>query len=61
MPGPQEAKNINSYLEPLTEQIMEFWSGKQLNIYGSSTKRLVRCALLAVCCDLPAEEKYVVF
>jgi hypothetical protein len=57
MPGPHEAKNINSYLEPLTEQLMEFWSGKHLNVHGSSTKRLVRCALLAVCCDLPAGRK----
>ena len=36
---------------------MEFWSGKHLNIYGSSTKRLVGHALLAVCCDLPAGRK----
>ena len=57
MPGPHEAKNINSYLEPLTEQLIEFWGGKHLNIYGSSTKKLVRCALLSVCCDLPAGRK----
>ena len=57
MPGPQEAKSINSYLEPLTEQLIEFWSGKHLSVYGSSVRKLVRCALLGVCCDLPAGRK----
>ena len=57
MPGPKEAKNINSYLEPLVEELFEFWVGKHLNTHGSSLKKLVKCALLGVACDLPAGRK----
>ena len=58
LPGPHEpSRNINSFLEPLVTELLEFWSGKELCVYGTGTKQKVRCALLCVSCDLPAGRK----
>lgn len=54
LPGPSEPSNINSYLEPLVNELNELWQGKELNVSGT---RLVRCALLCASCDLPAGRK----
>ena len=60
LPGPSEPKkNINSYLEPLVEELEDFWAGVKLNILSDSTvsQCLIRCALLCIACDLPAGRK----
>ncbi len=57
LPGPSEATNLNGFLKPLVNELNEFWEGILLNIYGSSTKELIRCALLCASCDLPAGRK----
>lgn len=57
LPGPCEPKgNINSYLEPLIEELQDFWTGVKLNVNSgpSVSQTIVRCALMCVACDLPA-------
>lgn len=46
LPGPSEPTNI---IKPL---VNEFWYGKELSIYGTSSKKVVRCALLCASYDV---------
>lgn len=59
IPGPSEPKgNINSFLEPFVNELLDFWDGvkiRNLKIKGSMIK--IRVALLALCCDIPAARK----
>ena len=59
--GPSEPKrNINSYLEPLVEELQDFWVGVKLDTNSSGStlsQTVVRCALLCVACDLPVGRK----
>lgn len=58
MPGPREpSKTMNSFIEPLIEELKEFWQGKNMKVHGFSSEKLVRCALLSAACDLPAGRK----
>lgn len=58
IPGPHEPKhNINSYIKPLVDELLSFWGGINLTIHSFSDKKLVKCALLCVACDLPAGRK----
>ena len=57
IPGPQEPKHdINSYLELMVDELLELWNGVEIDIRNVG-KRIVRCALLCVACDLPAGRK----
>ena len=57
LPGPHEPKlTVNTYLEPLIDDLMQFWEGVPLYIHGVGHK-MVRCALLCVACDSPAARK----
>lgn len=56
IPGPHEPKlNINSFLMPLVEELLQFWNGIQLSICGKDV--LVKAGVLCVACDLPAGRK----
>ena len=60
IPGPREPQlTVNSYLNPLVKDLLEFWEGKQLRVnVGSHTEmKLVRCAVICCSCDLPAGRK----
>lgn len=58
IPGPSEPKHdINSFLDPLVDELLNFWSGVQLDVAGHECKKKVRCALLCVACDIPAGRK----
>lgn len=57
LPGPSEPTNLNGYLEPLVNELNEFWHGKVLKIYNVPDMKVVRCALLCASCDLPAGRK----
>ena len=60
IPGPSEpSHDINSFLEPLVSELLNFWVGMKLNVCTSSgiTEEVVRCALLCISCDLPAGRK----
>ena len=60
IPGPSEPKeNINSFLKPLVNDLIELWNGIQ--IHCSSTTTLIRGALIAVSCDIPAARKVCQF
>ena len=60
IPGPSEPHyHLNSYLEPLVEELNELWTGIKF-IVNTNKKRItvtVRAALLCVSCDLPAGSK----
>ena len=57
IPGPHEPQNINSFLEPLVSDLLEFWTGIELNVHSFNCKMKIRCALVCVACDLPAGRK----
>jgi len=58
IPGPREpAGNINSFLSPMVDELLELWNGVQLqtsSIFGYTS---VRCALTCFSSDLPATRK----
>ena len=58
IPGPKEPKHhINSFLQPLVDDLIDLWDGVILdtNIYG--TQEMFRAALLALSSDIPATRK----
>lgn len=58
--GPSEPKiDMNTYLDPLVNELNQFLTGISLNVKeGSATvSKKVRCALLCCACDLPAGRK----
>ena len=56
IPGPKEPKlTINSYLNPLVDDLKEFWTGVNLELPGQSI--IVRVCLICVSCDIPACRK----
>ena len=60
IPGPSEPQHdINSYLQPLVDELHSFWEGVRLHVNTSSgvIEKRVKCALLCVACDLPAGRK----
>ena len=50
---------LSSFLFPSVQELLDFWSGVQLQIATKSgpVEQVVRCALLCVSCDLPAARK----
>ena len=54
IPGPSEPHlTMNSYLSPLVSDLLQLWTGVPL----PTSHQLIRAALLAVSCDLPAGRK----
>ena len=64
LPGLSEPKrDINTYMEPLVEEMEDLWSSVRLSVNSCAfpSSIIVRCALLCVACDLPAGRKLCVF
>jgi len=59
IPGPNEPKgNINSFLEPLVDELLDLWNGMIITSKDPEIGLLrIRVALLALCCDIPAARK----
>ena len=57
IPGPNEPKiNMNSYLQPLVNDLLTFWKGVVIpSAFGSPV--FVRAALICTSCDIPASQK----
>ena len=56
MPGPTEPSgDINTYLEPLMQDLEKLWSGIEIHSHGKSTK--IRAAISCLACDVPAARK----
>ena len=56
IPGPKEPElTINSFLEPLVDELLQLWNGVVMKAHNSSV--LVRSALICVACDIPAARK----
>ena len=56
IPGPREPCNMNSYLQPLVDDLLKLWKGITVRL-PSSDEVVIRGALLGVSCDLPATRK----
>ena len=46
--------DINSFLQPLVSELLNFWEGVPMSVYGCDGLQKVKCALLYVASDLPA-------
>ena len=58
IPGPNKPqKNINTFLEPLVEDLQHLWKGVDMNILSIWAVKNILCALLCVACDIPAGRK----
>lgn len=58
IPGPKEPENdINDYLSPLVEELLQLWEGVEMSVHSFSEKVRIRSALLCVACDIPACRK----
>ena len=58
IPGPHEPQHdLNTYLESLVADLLKLWNGMQLNVAGANCMKIIRCALVCVACDLPADRK----
>ncbi|OAD73940.1 hypothetical protein PHYBLDRAFT_102101, partial [Phycomyces blakesleeanus NRRL 1555(-)] len=59
MPGPKEASmsDINNYLKPLVDELMELYTGIKIKTHQCSNGTTIRAAFLMVACDIPAARK----
>jgi hypothetical protein len=60
LPGPTEPSlhQLNHYLAPIVDQLKSFWEGETLDrTFEHSSGRLIKCAVIACCCDIPAARK----
>ena len=56
IPGPKEPDlNVNTYLQPLVNELMSFWKG--IYLYENSDLTLYRFIVLCIASDLPATRK----
>ncbi len=61
IPGPSEPPlTVNTYLSPLVTELLQLWKGVPMMV-SNSGEHVVRAALLAVACDLPAGRKVCEF
>ena len=59
IPGPKEPKhNINSFLQPMVDDLTDLWDGVILN-NENGTREMIRAAILALLSDIPATRKCV--
>ena len=57
IPGPKEpSHNINSYLKPIVDELLECWTGTPIDD-GSCFKKEYRFALICLASDIPATRK----
>ena len=58
LPGPNESSHdINSFLRPLVDELLNFWTGVNMPVHSHRTDKLIRCTLLCGSCDIPAGRK----
>lgn len=58
IPGPNEPKHdINVFLAPHVQELLNFWKGVEMHMYSCSEPVLVWCALLCVARDILASRK----
>lgn len=58
IPGPKEPKlHINSFLQPLVDDLIDLWDGVILNTTRFGCQQMFRAAILALSSDIPASRK----
>ncbi|GBC36556.2 uncharacterized protein LOC110040724 [Rhizophagus irregularis DAOM 181602=DAOM 197198] len=60
IPGPNEPSlhQLNHYIAPIIDQLIELWNGIELSkTYESSTGKSIRAAVICCSCDIPAARK----
>ena len=61
IPGPKEpALHMNSFLQPLVDELKELWEGVIVSI-PNMISTVIRAALICVACDIPAARKVCCF
>ena len=55
LPGPSEPASMNSFLEPLVAELLDFWKGVEIVVNGGT--KVIKGALFCVACDIPAGRK----
>ena len=59
IPGPKEsALHMNSFLQPLADELKQLWEGVCMNI-PNKMSTVIRAALICVACDIPAASGFV--
>lgn len=62
IPGPKEPSgNINSFLEPLVNDLLNLWRGKEVALSGMHNTIKIQAVLLCISCDSPAMRKVAGF
>ena len=62
IPGPKESKgDINSFLRPLVNELLELWTGVELKTKSLFGYTSVRCMVSCITTDLPATRKFCGF
>ena len=44
----EEQCNINTFLEPLFDELIGFWEGYELNVHSNAPKKVLHCMLLCL-------------
>ena len=58
IPGPHEPRHdVNAFLDPFVTDLKRYWNGVELNVASLRCRKIIRCALLCVACDVPAGRK----
>jgi hypothetical protein len=59
IPGPTEPKlhQLNHYLVPLVDQLIELWQGLELETFEHPSGKIVKEAVICCSCDIPVVRK----
>ena len=58
IPGSHEPRHdINAFLDPFVTDLKKCWNGVELSVAPLKCRKVLRCALLCVACDVPAGRK----
>ena len=59
IPVPNEPSNINTYLKPLVDELLQLWDGLPMSVQmrNGIQEITVKVAILCVACDIPAGRK----
>jgi hypothetical protein len=59
IPGPTEPKlhQLNHYLAPLVDQLIELWQGLELETFEHPSGKIVKGAVICCSCDIPVARK----
>ena len=57
IPGPNESKRINTFLQPITDELLQLWHGVNIIERANSSVSTLKATLLCFVSDIPATRK----